>query len=88
MKQSRVISFIEASLNTQLGFLVSFLIWPIAAWATGIEYTTQQHWAVVAIFTLSSVIRGYAIRRFFNNGMHLVALKIARKLVRKQEQNL
>ena len=80
MNQTRVASFIEAGINTLLGFFVSFLIWPIAAYLTGITYNTGQHWSVIAIFTVSSILRGYAVRRFFANNLHAAAISLARKI--------
>ena len=67
-------------MNTAIGFAVSYVGWPIAAALTGIAYTSGQHAAVVWFFTLLSVARGYVIRRFFNAGMHMAAVKLARRL--------
>ena len=80
MEQSRLVSLIEAAFNTLLGFCVSWLVWPLAAAATGIQYTNSQHWSVIAIFTAVSVARSYAVRRFFANGMHMSAVRIASRL--------
>lgn len=82
MEQSKLVSFIEALLNTVIGFAVSFIGWPVAAALTGIEYTSGQHWVVITFFTVLSVVRGYALRRFFNNGLHLVAVRLARRVAR------
>lgn len=76
--QTRLVSFIEALLNTLIGFIVSFIAWPIAAYLTGIEYTFNQHWLIVGFFTVISVARSYAIRRLFNNGLHLVAVRMVK----------
>ena len=78
MEQTKLVSLMEALINTFVGFLVSFIGWPIAAGLTGIEYSSGQHWAVVAFFTVLSVARGYVIRRWFNNGIHLAAVKLAK----------
>lgn len=82
MEQTKLTSLIETLLNTIVGFAVSFVGWPVAAAITGIEYSHGQHWAVVGFFTVLSVARGYIIRRFFNHGLHLAAVKLARNLVR------
>lgn len=79
MNQTKIASLIEAIINTAVGFLVSFAIWPVAAYLTGIIYSTGQHWSVVAIFTVSSIARSYAVRRFFANNLHTAALALARK---------
>lgn len=77
MNQSKLGSLIEAIINTAIGFIVSFVAWPVAAWITGISYTTGQHWAVVAFFTVVSVARSYVIRRWFNARLHNAAMKMA-----------
>lgn len=79
MNQTKLVSLIETSINTFIGFFISFIAWPIAAVMTGIEYTHGQHWGVVAFFTVLSVARGYLIRRFFNAGLHLTAVRIAKR---------
>lgn len=80
MQQTRLVSLIETLLNTAIGFAVSFVGWPIAAAITGIEYGHGQHVAVVAFFTVLSVVRGYVIRRFFNAGLHMAAVRIAKRV--------
>nr|MCP5019839.1 hypothetical protein [Ketobacter sp.] len=79
MQQTRLVSLIETLMNTAVGFLISFAAWPIAALVTGIQYGAGQHVAIVAFFTVLSVARGYVIRRWFNNGMHVAAVKLAKK---------
>ena len=81
MRQTRLISLIETLINTVIGFIVSFAGWPVAATLTGVEYSNGQHWVIVAFFTVLSVARGYIIRRFFDNDLHRVAIKIARSVV-------
>ena len=83
MKQSRLASLIEAGVNTALGFLVSFAVWPVAALITGISYNNTQHWTVIAIFTVSSIVRGYAVRRFFASGIHTASAAAARFIATK-----
>ena len=80
MQQTRLVSLIETLLNTVIGFGVSFIGWPVAAALTGITYSDGQHWGVVAFFTVLSVARGYAIRRFFNKGLHSAAVRLAKRL--------
>lgn len=78
MQQTKTVSFIEAALNTAIGFFISMAFWPLAASFTGIEYSTQQHLVIVLLFTIISVARGYVIRRFFNSHLHQLAKKISR----------
>jgi membrane protein implicated in regulation of membrane protease activity len=80
MQQSRLVSLIETLINTLVGFGISFIGWPIAAALVDMQYTTGQHWLIVAFFTALSIARGYVIRRWFNNGLHVAAVKLARKI--------
>ncbi len=79
MKQSRIGSLVEAILNTFIGFLGAvFVIWPFAAWATGIAYTGTQQVSVVIIFTGWSITRGYVMRRWANRQIHAASTWIAK----------
>lgn len=80
MEQSRLGSLIEACINTLIGFLVSFIVWPIAAILTGIEYGHGQHVGVVTIFTAVSVARSYVVRRWFNARLQRAARAISARV--------
>lgn len=80
MEQTRLISFIEALVNTVIGFFLSFLIWPIASYIFDIPYTVSSHFGVVLIFTVASVGRGYVLRRFFNTYLRRFSIFISQKL--------
>lgn len=80
MQQSRIVSLIEALFNTIIGFVVSYLAWPVIAGISGLEYSHDQHWLVIVLFTVLSVVRSYVVRRFFNAGLHSFAVKLARML--------
>lgn len=62
--QSHFESFIEANLNTLVGFAINmagqYVIFPIL----GLPVTHTQHLTIAAFFTVLSVARGYAMRRF------------------------
>jgi len=82
MKQSRLGSLIETIINTLIGFLGSvLLVWPFAAWITGIPYTGGQQFWVVVIFTVWSISRGYAVRRWVNHHIHSASTKLAKLLL-------
>ena len=71
MKQSRVESLIEASLNTASGFIVSLFVWQfVAAPLFGYHVTWRDNFLLTALFTVVSVLRSYLWRRFFNAGIH------------------
>lgn len=77
MIQTRTASFIEATFNTAIGFVFSFMFWPIAATVAGVEYTGGQHFAMTGMFTAISVLRTYLVRRHFNSRIHLAAVSVA-----------
>lgn len=81
MNQSRLVSLIETLANTAIGFIVSYLAWPFIAAAADLHYTNGQHAGVTAAFTVLSVARGYVIRRFFNGGLHRLAIRLASALL-------
>ena len=65
--QSRKTSFVEACINTVIGFLVTLCFSPAIYYACDITATGKQMWLVTLCFTVVSVLRSYVIRRFFNN---------------------
>lgn len=71
--QTRLTSFVEASLNTMSGFIISYglgvLIYP---WF-GLSVTLEQNFWIVVIFTVVSVIRSYVWRRLFNASIDTVS---------------
>ena len=79
MNQSKLTSLVEAALNMTFGFLISWAVW---AWVVAplfdIPYAHTSSLAITSIFTVSSLLRSYMIRRFFNNGWHRVALRLTR----------
>ena len=80
MSQSRTVSLIETIVNVAIGFLVSLFLWPAIAHVVEIEYTTSQHYWVVCLFTVTSVVRAYVVRRFFNSHVHKISETIATRL--------
>jgi len=83
MEQSRLVSFIEANMNTFSGFFISLAVWIfIVAPLYGIEVSYGQNLQITSIFTVSSVLRSYVVRRFFNNGWHMVAVQTAANIKR------
>lgn len=67
--QSKKQSFTEALVSTGVGFVVALISQVFIMWFYGIAITFQQNVAVTVFFTGISILRGYAIRRFFN-GRH------------------
>lgn len=68
--QSKLESAIETFTTVAIGFLVSLAVWTwIAAPLYDIKVTFSQNLGITAIFTVSALIRGYIIRRFFAKGL-------------------
>ena len=66
--QSHFHSFVEANVNTFIGFFLSTTIMHfIVAPMYNLETNAVENVSIVAIFTGVSVIRNYIIRRFHNH---------------------
>ena len=66
MSQSRRMSFVESCANVAIGYLVALAaqvaIFPIF----DIHVSTGDHLLIGLLFTVVSLVRSYALRRFFN----------------------
>jgi hypothetical protein len=72
MKQTKLQSFLESSLNMFSGFVVALLLWIFwiePVWE--IEMTIFDNLKISAIFTVAAIIRGYLWRRYFNHKIFL-----------------
>ena len=67
--QTKKKSVIEAITNTVVGLLTSFIIQLIVYPLMGIPVTIGQNIIITIVFFIASIIRGYAIRRYFNKKM-------------------
>lgn len=65
--QTKKFSLIESVTNTIVGLLVSFIIQLIIYPAMGIPVRLSQNIIITLVFTLASILRGYLVRRIFNN---------------------
>lgn len=70
MTQSRLQSFVEAWAGTVVGFIMSLGLSTIVYPMFGHAFTLAQNFWIVTIFTVASVVRGYAVRRVFNALLH------------------
>lgn len=75
MKQSKLESSLEATVNIASGFVISLLVWQffvaplINAGFIDVGHVSDSL-LITSIFTVSSWLRSYIWRRFFNAGMH------------------
>jgi uncharacterized protein YacL len=67
MRQTKLESLVEALVNTVIGFFITMSVYPFINWICGIEMTISQASLSTLLFTVISIIRGYIVRRFFNN---------------------
>lgn len=78
--QSPLSSIIEAWVNIAIGFAINFaanlLILPMAL--PGGHLTLAANWWMGWIFTTVSILRQYAIRRWFNAQIHMLATRVGR----------
>jgi hypothetical protein len=65
VKQSRLMSAVESATNVAVGFGVAVATQALVFPLFGIHASMGQHFAIGALFTVVSVIRSYALRRFF-----------------------
>lgn len=80
MNQTKLGSLIEAVINTAIGFLITLGLTPIVYPLFGHSFTLAQNMGITAIFTVASVLRGYAIRRWFNQRLRNAANTLAGRL--------
>lgn len=76
MTQSRLGSFVESWINVLIGYTINFtanlLIFPLFGW----DISIKQNLVLGGAYTVISVARSYAIRRWFNRYIHNAAMKI------------
>jgi heme/copper-type cytochrome/quinol oxidase subunit 4 len=65
MTQSRKHSAIEAITGVAIGFVVSVIITALVMPAYGHQVTLADNIQITLIFTVASIVRGYAVRRLF-----------------------
>jgi membrane protein implicated in regulation of membrane protease activity len=79
MTQTRLSSLIEACINVAIGFVVSVVITALVMPAYGHHVTLSQNLQITAIFTVASIARAYAVRRWFNGRLHGAATALAQR---------
>jgi high-affinity Fe2+/Pb2+ permease len=67
MKQSKRKSAIESIANVIIGLIISFLIQLWIYPFLGLKVSINQNIFITFIFFIASFVRGYVIRRIFNN---------------------
>lgn len=82
MKQARLESFIEATINVLSGWVIALLMWQyiVTPW-WGLKTTIIDSLLVTGLFTVVFIIRSYFWRRFFNARLHRQVQLCVRKLI-------
>jgi hypothetical protein len=78
--QSKVESLIESMMNILIGYGVALLSQIIVFPMFGIYVPLSTNLSIGAWFTAISLIRSYAIRRWFNARMKVMAVAMARRI--------
>jgi len=65
--QKKIDSAIESIINVVIGLITSFLIQLVLYPLLNIPVTFSQNIIITFVFFIVSFVRGYLIRRFFNN---------------------
>lgn len=66
MTQSKAMSAVESLTNVAIGYGVAITTQVLVFPLFDIHASTSSHLAIGAVFTVVSLIRSYALRRFFN----------------------
>lgn len=77
MNQSRVASLAESVMNVLIGYGVALASQLVIFPMFGIHLPLSDNLAIGAWFTIISLVRSYAIRRWFNARLQRAAQKIA-----------
>jgi hypothetical protein len=75
--QTRLSSLIEAVINVAIGFVVSLVLTALVLPAYGHAVTFSENLQITGIFTIASIARSYAVRRWFNARIHAAARALA-----------
>lgn len=74
--QTRKSSFVEALLNTIIGYVISFIAQLIVYPQFGAHFSLLDNFYIGLIFMALSLARSYVLRRWFNGMIHKAALSI------------
>ena len=66
MSQTKQMSFIEACINTFIGYCINIIAQLILFPIFNIHIAIHEHLLMGCVFTLISIVRSYYIRRLFN----------------------
>jgi hypothetical protein len=77
MNQTRLGSMIEVWVNIIIGYFINLGVQLVVYPWFGATFSFKQNIYIGLIFTVVAVIRGYTIRRWFNDRLHKASMRIA-----------
>lgn len=77
MRQTRLGSLVEVSVNIAIGFAINWLANILVLPLFGFHVTGAQAFSIGLIFTVISVARSYVVRRWFERRIHEAAQRLA-----------
>jgi hypothetical protein len=80
MNQTRIGSLIEACINVLIGYMINFIANLLILPMIGFNISIGQNLFIGLLYTVISVARSYAIRRWFNAKLHKAAQSLAAKV--------
>lgn len=78
MNQTRLGSLIEALTNVVIGFGINWAANMAILPLFGFHVTGGQAFGIGCFFTVISIARSYALRRWFNARLHMAAQRLAK----------
>lgn len=81
MNQTRIGSLIEALANVAIGFGINYVMnLVILNGVMGMHITLADNFYIGLMFTVVSVARSFALRRWFNARLHRAAERMAQRI--------
>lgn len=77
MRQTKMSSFVEAWINVLIGFAINFVANLVILPMFGFNITLEDNLYIGILYTIISVARSYAVRRWFNEYIHRTAVKLS-----------
>jgi hypothetical protein len=65
MKQSRIMSLVEALANVAVGYCIAVMTQVVVFPLFGLQASLAQNLGIGAVFTVVSLVRSYVLRRLF-----------------------
>lgn len=78
MNQTRLGSLIEAVMNTAIGLVINLAAQRVVFPLFGFDPPFATNLSIAAIFTVISIARSYAVRRWFEAKLQRTAARIAK----------